>query len=140
MKKIFVFLLLLLFAFGCGSGSDKEIDELKKEIERLKIMIMTGQAAATDRIWPFYGLSSGTNALNGIGVDDIGDNDMALGSDSNGYVYVYYWNQSFSNGGTCTSPSCILPSDLTSEDGAWETTSQSRDRHSCLWFHVWRDL
>ena len=124
MKKLLIAFLLLL-TFGCA-GLDNgnltsRIDALEQEVTRLKIMGLAGEAAATDRIWPFYGLSSGTNALNAISEGNIGANDMALGRDSNGYTYVFYWDAAYT--GTCTSPSCIdpNPSDGT---GSWLTTAQ----------------
>jgi hypothetical protein len=126
MKKLWF--LLLLLVFGCA-GLDNgnltsRIDALEQEVNRLKIMGLAGEAAATDRIWPFYGLSSGTNALNGISEANIGAKDMALGRDSNGYTYVFYWDATDDNTTGCTSPSCIEPSDQVDNTGSWLTTAQ----------------
>ena len=128
MKKLLI-VLLILFTFGCA-GLDNgnltsRIDALEQEVNRLKIMGLAGEAAATDRIWPFYGLSSGTNALDGIAYANIGANDGAMGRDSNGYGYDYYWDATWPHASTCTSPSCVKPSDIPgATNGAWKTIEQ----------------
>ena len=127
MKKLLI-VLLLLFTFGCA-GLDNgnltsRIDALEQEVNRLKIMGLAGEAAAIDRIWPFNGLSSGNNALNAILEANIEGYDMAIGRDSNGYVYIFYWDAAHDNTTGCTSPSCIEPSDQVDDTGSWLTTAQ----------------
>ncbi|GAH13780.1 unnamed protein product, partial [marine sediment metagenome] len=88
MKKLTI-LILLLFLSGCAGlssqpSSDLEarVEALEKQTKRIELMAASGAAAATDRVWPFYGLTGAGNALDGIAEGSIGDNDFALGRDS----------------------------------------------------------
>jgi len=112
LKKVwFVF---FIFLFGCAGlyskpNSDLEarIASVEREIQRVKVIALSGEAAATDRVWPFYGLTGGGNALDGITEGSIGTNDFALGRDSDGYGYLFYWNATDTN--SESAPSVIKP-------------------------------
>jgi len=107
MKKLIV-LITCLFLMGCvTAGLDGRVSHLEKELKRIEMMAAAGGAAATDRIWPFYGLIGGGNALDGIAEGSIGDNDSALGRDSDGYGYFHTWNKDDEN--VSDPPSIIKP-------------------------------
>ena len=115
MKKLAI-LLLVLFTFSCAGFSPKQdynlevrMEVLEKELKRIELMAAAGEAAAVDRAWPFYGLVGGGNALDGITEASIGDNDFAIGRDSSGYGYLYYWDATDGNGES--SPGIIKPND-----------------------------
>jgi len=119
MKKLMVLIISLLL-MGCATaGLDGRVSHLEKEFKRIEMMTAAGGAAATDRIWPFYGLTGDGNALDGIAEASIGDNDTAIGRDSDAYGYIYYWSPTDDNTTGCDSPACIEPSDQVDDTGSW---------------------
>ncbi len=123
MKKLAVLLLVIFLSFGCASFSPRSdsdlearMEALEKQVKKIELMAASGAAAATDRFWPFYGLTGGGNALDGIAEANIGANDTAIGRDSSAYGYIYYWDAT--HAAACSSPACIRPAD-TDNTGSW---------------------
>ena len=123
MKRITILILLMFLSFGCvglsskpSSDLESRMEALEKQIKKIEIMAASGEAAATDRVWPFYGLTGAGNALDGISEVSIGANDTAIGRDSSNYGYIYYWNATHAT--ACNSPACIRPNP-TDGTGSW---------------------
>ena len=129
MKKLWLIIFVLLF--GCAgvsptkpsSDTEARIKALEQKIKQFEMMTAAGGAAATDRIWPFYGRTGGGNALDGILEGNIGDYDCALGSalaGSDRYGYFYCWNDTYNQVVLgCDDPNCIPAADDIDETGAW---------------------
>jgi len=108
VRNLLVIGLILSF-LGCATLPDPRITSMEAKIEKMEKQIKTAMASGSGAktIYGFYGLTGGDPALDGIITTSVDDGSYAMGIDTSGNWYLYYFDADSTT--TASTPSVIDP-------------------------------